>query len=437
MSHAEPQPSLPPLAPLAPPGEDIPEHPQHWRRENYIPVRKAELADLLAREAELSAEERSAFRQFCQLLESVFHYEFHAQLEALKNAYAPFDPDSDTNPIEPLDDAECARRIDAVFKQLVWLLERANFVRLSREDIALALGTASEWGLVLKVDFEAFEQLEVYARGDIVGRRARRRWQTLFRPEQVEVPIYQRLIIVYRFRGDHCTDSRVSPHHVYLKTFKNIPKLDLDMLLPGSRVRMSLLDQGKILLPTVSGVAIAGWKLFQGAVVVAAAGVYGLLSYATLLVGTLGYGVKSFFGYLRTQQKYQLNLTRSLYYQNLDNNAGVVFRLLDEAEEQECREALLAYYFLWRRAGSEGWSSERLDREIEAYLDHEIGIAVDFEVADALAKLERLSLAEQCSPGCWRAVPIERALVALDRLWDNLFSHFNAATDKPDAFKVA
>jgi hypothetical protein len=437
MSHAEPKPSLPPLAPQTPLGEDIPEHPQHWRRENYIPVRKAELADLLAKEAELSAEDRSAFRQFCQLLESVFHYEFHAQLEALKNAYAPFDPDSDTSPIEPLDDAECERRIDAVFKQLVWLLERANFVRLSRDDIALALGTASEWGLVLKVDFEAFEQLEVYARGDIVGRRARRRWQTLFRPEQVDVPIYQRLIIVYRFRGDHCTDSHVSPHHVYLKTFKNIPKLDLDMLLPGSRVRMSLLDQGKILLPTVSGVAIAGWKLFQGAVVVAAAGVYGLLSYATLLVGTLGYGVKSFFGYLRTQQKYQLNLTRSLYYQNLDNNAGVVFRLLDEAEEQECREALLAYYFLWRRAGAEGWSSERLDREIEAYLDHEVGIAVDFEVVDALAKLERLSLAEQCVPGRWRAAPIERALVALDQLWDNLFSHFNAATDKPDAFKVA
>lgn len=437
MSHAEPAPSLPPLAPQTPPGEDIPEHPQHWRRENYIPVRKAELADLLAKDAELSAEDRSAFRQFCQLLESVFHYEFHAQLEALKNAYAPFDPDSDTSPIEPLDDAECERRIDAVFKQLIWLLERANFVRLSRDDIALALGTASEWGLVLKVDFEAFEQLEVYARGDIVGRRARRRWQTLFRPEQVDVPIYQRLIIVYRFRGDHCTDSRVSPNHVYLKTFKNIPKLDLDMLLPGSQVRMSLLDQGKILLPTVSGVAIAGWKLFQGAVVVAAAGVYGLLSYATLLVGTLGYGVKSFFGYLRTQQKYQLNLTRSLYYQNLDNNAGVVFRLLDEAEEQECREALLAYFFLWRRAGAEGWSSERLDREIEAYLDHEVGIAVDFEVVDALAKLERLSLAEQCVPGRWRAAPIERALVALDQLWDNLFSHFNAATDKPDAFKVA
>ena len=72
--------------------------------------------------------------------------------------------------------------------------------------------------------------------------------------------------------------------------------------------------------------------------IAAAAGIYGILA----VVGvTAGYGVKSFFGYLRTKQKYQLNLTESLYYQNLDNNAGVLCRLLDEAEEQENREAVL------------------------------------------------------------------------------------------------
>jgi hypothetical protein len=157
------------------------------------------------------------------------------------------------------------------------------------------------------------------------------------------------------------------------------------------------------------------------------AGVYGMLTFLGLLAGTLGYGVKSFFGYLRTQQKYQLNLTRSLYYQNLDNNAGVLFRLLDEAEEQECREAFLAYYFLWRHAGAEGWTSERLDGEIESFLEREIDVKVDFEVGDALAKLRRLQLIEEQAPGCWRAMPIERALSALDRCWDDLFCHEPAA----------
>jgi hypothetical protein len=309
-------------------------------------------------------------------------------------------------------------------------------VRLTHADIAATLSSASDWGLRLKVDFDVFERLEVFARGDIVGRRARRRWRSLFRPEQVEVPIYQRLVIICRLRDHRGVDSQVSPHHVYLKTFKNIPKLDLDMLLPGSRVKMSLFDQGKILLPTVSGVAIAGWKLFQGAVVAAAAGVSGALSHMGLLAGTLGYGVKSFFGYLRTQQKYQLNLTRSLYYQNLENNAGVVFRLLDEAEEQECREAFLAYYFLWRYAGAVGWTSSQLDAEIEAYLNREIGIDVDFEVADGLAKLERLSLVEATSEGRWRAISIERALSTLDRLWDNLFCYHHG-DESPLAAKAA
>ena len=50
--------------------------------------------------------------------------------------------------------------------------------------------------------------------------------------------------------------------------------------------------------------------------------------------GTLGYSARSVYGYLNTRQKYQLNLTQSLYFQNLDNNYGAIQRLLDEAEEQ-------------------------------------------------------------------------------------------------------
>ena len=41
-----------------------------------------------------------------------------------------------------------------------------------------------------------------------------------------------------------------------MKLFKDIPRQDLDMLLPGTRFRMTLLDRGKILLPTLSGLAI-------------------------------------------------------------------------------------------------------------------------------------------------------------------------------------
>jgi hypothetical protein len=171
---------------------------------------------------------------------------------------------------------------------------------------------------------------------------------------------------------------------------------------------------------------VTGYKIFQGALVVAVAGAYGVLAFVGLLVGTFGYALKSFLGYLRTQQKYQLNLTRSLYYQNLDNNAGVLFRLVDEAEEQECREIMLAYFVLWQRAGEQGWPADRLDRQIERLLFEAAQLDVDFEIGDALEKLVRLGLAERFEGEKVRAVPMREALTRLNRSWDDFFHDPNA-----------
>src|SRR5262249_40365585 len=95
------------------------------------------------------------------------------------------------------------------------------------------------------------------------------------------------------------------------------------------------------------------------------------------------------------QDQIQPQLTQSLYFQNLDCNGGVLYRLLDEAEEQECREAVLAYFFLWHHAGPEGWTLADLDARVEEYLRQRAGVEADFEVNDAVAKLERLDLVER------------------------------------------
>lgn len=408
-------PGVPAFAPLDADEGDVARDARHWARENFIPIRAAELAARL--QEELTPAEGEAFRRFCHLLAAILHQEFYSKLSELKNDYAPFDPDADTLADRPLSAAEQERRVADLFDKFGWVLGRANFSRLTSDDIRQALAATSDWGVRLKVDLNVFDRLEVFARGDVVGRRVRRRWRNLYRPQTVELPIYQRLVVIFRLRPVPNAKGRRDKQAVHIKIFKNIPKVDLEMLLPGSKVTMTLFDQSKIFLPTISGVAMTGWKLFQGAMVVAVTGFYGLLTYLGLIAATLGYGIKSFFGYLRTQQKYQLNLTRSLYYQNLDNNAGVLFRLLDEAEEQECREALLAYFFLWRRAGAEGWPGEQLDAEIEAFILHEAGVSVDFEVGDALAKLVRLELVESSPDGRLRAVTIERALELLDGAW--------------------
>ncbi len=177
-------------------------------------------------------------------------------------------------------------------------------------------------------------------------------------------------------------------------------------------------------MPTLSGIAVSIYKAVKGVLLAAAAGIYGTL---TVLGVTAGYGMRSFYGYLQTKQKYQLNLTESLYYQNLDNNAGVLTRLLDEAEEQENREVALAYFFLWRQPDGKGKSAPELDRQIEQFLFELLGRTVDFEVDDALAKLSRMGLARQIAPGRFVVRPIAEALQVLDRAWDNYFSYNRAA----------
>ncbi len=391
-------------------GADGPPH----TGEQYIPLRKGDLIHILAESIDTESR-RSEFLELCRLLDATLHFRFHGRLEELKDAYAVFNPDAATFQPERPDDARCARQLELLFRGFVGLLEHANYRRLSRAEIQRAAGAASDWGVRLHVDFDAFARLEVYVRGDQATRRERRRWKNFYRSEKIDVPVYQRLVVIFRLNDKreitdtHCADF------VYIKIFKNVPKQDVDMLLPASRFRMTLADRGKTILPTLSGISIAVFKIIKGALLLPW---FGIL----LLVGsTLGYGVKSFLGYLRTKDKYQLNLTRSLYYQNLGSNAGVLFRLLDEAEEQQFAEAILAYEMLRRHDQESGWSAQDVDWKAEGFLRNVLGRHVDFDVHDALGKLHGFGCATRIAGSRWRAIPMPQALAALDGQWDAYF----------------
>ncbi len=424
-------------------------------REHFIPLRKVELIKLLADDKELSPDERQQFLELCQVVGSTIHFHYHQKLEDLKEAYFSLDPDVDERTREASSPAQEDEQAGIVFDKFGELMERANFRKLSQEEIHSSLDSASQWGLNLNVDFKIFERLDVYARGDVLGKRKLRTWQKWYRETTVDVPTYQRLAVVFRLapasggrkpsdnsdgeQGDKYQEAnapRSQEEHrpIAMKLFKNIPKVDLEMLLPGTRVKMTLFDQGRILIPTLSGVGLALFKLFTRAAATALAGFSGMLGFLILLAGTIGYGVKAFFGYLNTKDKYQLSLTRSLYFQNLDNNSGVFFRLLDEAEEQEFREAVLAWWLLWRQAGSGddgGWTARQIDRAAEKLLRERCNLKVDFEIEDALDKLRRMNLIEPLPGEKWRTVSILAALCELDRAWDNFFTYHQDVEKSP------
>ena len=66
------------------------------RSDRFIPFTKTDVTEMCMKDAQLTESEANGFRDFCRILEALFHYEFHARLEKLKTCYGPFNPDADT-----------------------------------------------------------------------------------------------------------------------------------------------------------------------------------------------------------------------------------------------------------------------------------------------------------------------------------------------------
>jgi hypothetical protein len=400
-------------------------------REHYIPLRKSDLVDLLCKDLAPDRAAGQVFRQFGELISATFHYEYYKLLEDLKDAYAPFDPDSVTAPVAPLGADQKQQKLDRLFERLLRLMERANFKQLGTADVEKAMTEVSDLGINMSVDMSIFERLEIFARGDTIGTRYIRRWPRIWAKEELKLPVYRRLVLFAKLKPSKRLPKEVNTGDVFLKAFKEIPKADLEMLLPGARLQMPGFQRLKLSGSAVGGGAGVGYTAF--AKIMAATGVAALFQSPEVLmglaIGLFGYGYKQYAGYQTTRNTFHLRLTQSLYYQTIGNNLGVLFHLLDEAEEQECREALLAYYYLWRYAGTNGWRAPDLDDYVEMDLERLAKLKVDFEIGDALAKLERLQLVTR-NGDAYVAVPIDRALEVLDYAWDNYFKYNNEAQER-------
>ena len=96
--------------------------------------------------------------------------------------------------------------------------------------------------------------------------------------------------------------------------------------------------------------------------------------------------------------------------------------IVDLAEEQEVKEALLAYVFL-HTGNDKQYNQESLDDAIEDWLMGNFGFDVDFEEDDALGKLEEMRLLLEESDGHLSVTPIDEALSILDDYWDNIYDY--------------
>lgn len=397
----------------------------------FIPYRRRDIVEMCLQEDRLPAL-TDDFRQLSYMLDQIFHFEFHQVIEALKNAYADLDPDRDT------------RRPDIVhqpasqsfIKLLDGLLEKANYERVTESDLKQALAESSLFKIRLHVDFSDFSEVSLFARGVSSRREELPTWFGLG-TKTVEFTNYDRVVLYIRIRDgyQHSKNDFASCRAgaTLLKLFRNVPKADLEMLFPNTRVRMRLMDKLLIGIPAlVSGGIVLTTKLGASLVLLGSLLGYwlgvsnqpaqlnqaGIMVLLAGLVALGGYLWKQFSNFKNRKLRFMQALTQNLYFKNLDNNAGVFHRLANDAEEEESKEAILAYYFLL--TAEQRLSKSELDRTIESWFEGRWNYRVDFEIEDALGKLMALGLVQE-SEGRLAAVAVEDAIRLLDRRWDNYF----------------
>jgi hypothetical protein len=406
--------------------------------ERFIPFRKQDIIQMCSQKL-TDESSTDCFKQFCQLLSSVMHFDYHELLESLKNNYAPFDPNADTQQLNDFSLEQREQCQIAFADNFAKVLNAANFEKVTEQDLQEALNEESLFKVRLEVEFEDFDQVVFYRRGESqLSETITSFWG--FRKQTISFTNYDRVAVYITFKDKAYFEQKkkqpigFEPSSTIVKLFQNVPKADLEMLFPNSEVRMRPID--KVIIgasAVVGGAVVLVTKLGASIILLSALLAFwlGLRSESVAMTQqhfiSFGLGMGVFAGFIfkewskfkNRKIKFMKALSDNLYFKNLDNNAGVFHTLIDSAEEEDFKEALLAYTFLLN--APQGLSATTLDEKIEDWFQNKYHCQLDFEISDALSKLTRMQLVTFDDKNYF-AIPLTQAKQRLNQRWDNIFN---------------
>ena len=435
------------------------------RREAFIPYRRTDIIQLCLGEGRLGPDDAKAFQSFCEILTAFYHFKLHSELETIKDNYAIFNPDADVQPLHEPTLPAYEQMQTAVVEAFERILVRANYQPMPDATIQRALEDRSLIALKTKIDFDDFDQFLCFYRGDVDKTIAKKKfffWQT----EQT-VDILERLVLLIKFKGegyfrnkqtrnkDRNAVLKFTPGKMYVYFYKNIPKLDLDLLFPNIQTSMTWRDRLLLVGPAIGAAIPVILKALPNIVLLIAAILLAfnanstletidveeeqarnimpvLIATLTLVIALGGFVAKQYNQYKSKQIKFQKDVTDTLFFKNLATNMSVFQRLVDLAEEEECKEIILVYYHLL--TSSEPLSPEKLDAKIENWMIAKTGTHINFDIQGPLKNLRTIrghlrstntakALLDYDDRGCCHVLPLQDAKEVLDSIWDTVFSY--------------
>lgn len=413
-------------------------------RERFIPITRFALRDRLTRPQAWPPGQAADADRFFLYLDYWRRQTYNAELHELEQSYEPFSPDSDLLMTRQFTEEERRAMQRRVVDQMQGLLERANYTRIDPSEVEIILTKESHYGLDLHVDLKAFEELLIFYRGAVNRRDQRRSLRKFYRKEEFDVPIFQRLFVLFKLKPVEVRVREVMAEHrvgraeaerivkklralipqgvnddnIYMKLFKNMPRSDIEMIFPNTRVKFRMFDKIKL---GVTGGGAFGMGIAGTAGKIAAGGLAASnpVALAGAVAGLGGVAVRQAMAFLNQRQKYMVVMAQNLYFHAMADNRGVMIKLGSRAAEEDVKEEMLLYSVLAKEPANRR-DLPAIDMAIEQYIMSSFGLNVDFDLDDALDRLIRDGIVTEDADGTLRTMPPREAALHIDAKWDRL-----------------
>jgi hypothetical protein len=389
-------------------------------RQQFIPVSREKVKQALLGKWQLDEDSSQKYSNLFKMFEVIWHHDMHHDLEDLKKGYDSMNPDS----FEDINYNQT--NLSSFLEKLDEVMMDGNWLTITDEEIDEALEGEDILPISLDVRFDEFSSMKLYRLGDSYRETE---IKSLFglKKETKNVRVFSNVLTVLEFKDEKwfMAERTRKKHYLgqegqglHIRLFKDVPHLDMEVIFPNTSPSMRTLEKIKIGAPLVGGIVSLSMK--YGPILFGSASGDTSLSLLGGLLTALGtYVLKTYTSYQKTREKFRSAVAKDMYFKGIANNQSVLTYMIDMAEEQEVKEAICAYMFI--QESDVTMNEEELDEAIEEWLLRTFGHDIDFEVDDALAKLEKMNLLSVADDGKLSVVSVENALVTLDDYWDNLY----------------
>lgn len=426
----------------------------------FIPCSRHVLINKCCNQPGLSEEQARQFRSFAEILAAYQHYVSQQKLEQMKQAYAYLSPNQETPLFPKLNDDELKLQADILADTFGSTLRDANYQELKQVDIEKAFKTFSLVPVNTDVNLDDYQRIKLFYRGSNTKEVSVKRF---FKTKKIVFENYDRVAVLLHIKDKDYFNSKkdsddlnFSPGKVYLYLYKNIPHYDLELLFPNVKISMSWKDKMMLGVPALGAaipmaikvlpslglligavaLIVFGWDLGEKFNVEAGnkKAIYPLLvAVLSTSMAFGGFAVRQYVKYKSKRLEFLKKVTDVLFFKSLDVSQGTLNAIVDSAEEEQTKEAILIYTLMVNEI--KPLSEDEITKKTNIWLKQEFLVESDINIQRALKQLQSLqaphpnngekSVIEKLPDGKYKVSEPAEAKYIIDYIWDHAFQYAN------------